>query len=37
MHFFQFLQQEHHRDYVLFTELQLQCCVRDMMRQIPSH
>ena len=30
--YFQFLQQEHHRDYVLFTELHR--CVSDIMRQI---
>ena len=32
MHVCQFLQQEHHRDYVLFTELHR--CVSDIMRQI---
>ena len=31
-HLCQFLQQEHHRDYVLFTELHR--CVRDILRQI---
>ena len=32
MYIFEFLQQEHRREYVLFTELQ--GCVGDMLRQI---